>query len=316
MTRRTEGLKGTISKKDRREQNRINQQSFRERKRKEFENLRAELDSIKASQLGTSDDKSLGTSVDTDVRQHFAQPKTPSHATCFGIPAESKVERRAVPMNELPGNATLDPSLLALSSSTDFGMSDAPYRPDMPDSNDWGAAFGGPPSTDADPGYTYVPHYDPGSALQYQSSSSGRACDGMPSATYNMSSNTPHAPNLSLAPDPLASITTDYMNAQLLAFKSAEWYARAAEVGIKIATTRQNAWLDKSTLWPQWSLGGASQGSLFCGTEETLGLNYSSTDTSTDVIPTQTTNFPDPWYPMLPQDLQQTSSADMRDVAA
>lgn len=314
MTRRTEVTKSTVSKKDRREQNRINQQSFRERKRKEFEDLRAELESIKASQIRTSDDKSIGASIDADRPGHFAQPKTPSDATPFGTPAESKVQRRAVPMNELPNDTTLDPSLLALSSSTDFGSSHAPYRPDMPESNDWGATFGGPPSTDADLGYTYVPHYDPGSALQNQPSSFDQACDGMPSAPSNMSSNTIYAPNISLPADPIASITADYMNAQLLAFKSAEWYARAAEVGIKIATTRQNAWLDKSMLWPQWSLGDASRGALFSGTEGTVGLDCMSTDTSTYGIPPQPMNFPDPWYPMLPQDWQQTPS-DMRDIA-
>lgn len=315
MTKRTEATKSTISKKDRREQNRINQQSFRERKRKEFEDLRAELDSIKASQSRTLDDQSLGASVDKNRPEHFARPKTPSDTTRFGTPAESKVERRAEPMDEFSSDTTLDPSLLAIPSSTNIGPSHGPYRPDMPESNDWDAAFGGPPLTGTDPGYAYVPQHDLGSALHNQPPSFELTCDGVPSASYNMSSDMLYPQNVSLSADPLADITADYMNAQLLAFKSAEWYARAAEVGIKIATTRQNAWLEKSTLWPQWSLGDANRDPLLSGTEGTVGRDCMTTDTSTHVVPPQPMNFSDSWYPMLPQDWQQ-APLDMRDVTA
>lgn len=315
MTKRTEATKSTISKKDRREQNRINQQSFRERKRKEFEDLRAELDSIKASQPRTSDDRSLGASVDTNRLEHFARPKTPSDATRFGTPAESKVERRAEPIDEFSSGITLDPSLLAISSSTNIGPSHAPYQPDMPESNDWDTTFSGLPSTGTDPGYTFIPRSDLGSDLHNQPPSFELTCDGMPSAPYNMSSDTLYAQNVSLSADPLASITADYMNAQLLAFKSAEWYARAAEVGIKIATTRQNAWLEKSTLWPQWSLGDANRGPPLSGTGGTVGRDCVTTDNSTHFVPSQPMNLSDPWYPMLPQDWQQ-APLDMRDVAA
>lgn len=315
MTRRTGGTKGTVVKKDRREQNRINQQSFRERKRKEFEDLRAELDSIKASQVRTSGERSPGTSLGASTRDDAAQHNIPSNASRFETPAESKIERTAVPRNEISSDTSLDPSLLELPSSMEFGSSHAPHLPDMLDSIDWGVECGGQPSTSADLGCTDVSRYDLGSTLQDRNSTFGRAPDGMQPATHDMSSNTLHAPTLPFPVDPLASITADYMNAQLLALKSAEWYARAAEVGIKIATTRQNAWLDKSMLWPQWSLENVSGGQSFSGHEGLVGLDYMSTDTLAQTSPPQPTNLPDPWYPMLPQDWQQ-SSADMRGVAA
>lgn len=300
-------MRSTISKKDRREQNRINQQSFRERKRKEFENLRAELDSIKASKSRTSDDQSLGASVDTNRLEHFARPNTPSDACSFGTPAEPKVERRAKPIDEFSSDTTLDPSLLAISTSTNIGPTDAPYpyRPEMSESNDWDVTFGGPPSTGTDPGYTYVPQYDLGSSLPNQPPSFELTCDGMPSAPYNLSGDTLCALNPCLNADPVANITADYMNAQILAFKSAEWYAKAAEVGIKIATTRQNAWLEKSTLWPQWSLGDANRGPSLPGTGGAVERDCVTTNGSTHVITHQPTNLSDPWYPILPQDWQQ-----------
>jgi hypothetical protein len=315
MTRRTEPTKSAVSKKDRREQNRINQQSFRERKRKEFEDLRAELDSIKASQSRTLDDQSLRASVDKNRLDQVARLKTPPDAYRFEAPAEPKVKHRAEPIDQFSSDATLDPSLLAISSSTNAETSYAPYRADMPESNDWDAAFGGPPSIGIDPGYTYIPQCDLGSALHNEPPSFQLACDGTPSTLYNMPNDTLYAQNVSLGADPLASITTDYMNAQLLAFKSAEWYARAAEVGIKIATTRQNAWLEKSSLWPQWSLGDANRGPLLSGTGGTVGRDYMTTENSTSVVPPQPTNFTDPWHSVLPQDWQQ-APLDMRDVAA
>jgi hypothetical protein len=313
MTRRTEATKSTVFKKDRREQNRINQQSFRERKRKEFEDLRAELDSIKASQSKTSDRESLGAGVDTARQEQFAPPETSSDATRCGTLAISKVERTADPMDDLQRDATLDPSLLAL-SSTSVGSPHASYRHDVPGPNGWGAAFDVPPSTGTDPGYTYVPHYDLSSALQNQSSSFERTCDSMSPAPYSVSSNTLPAPDMLSSADHLTSITADYMNAQSLAFKSAEWYAKAAEVGIKIATTRHNAWLDKSALWPQWSLGDANQGPSLFSNEAAFGLDCMSTDPSTHMITPQPMSLSDPWYPMLPQEWQQ-APLDMRDIA-
>jgi hypothetical protein len=185
----------------------------------------------------------------------------------------------------------------------------------MPESNDWDAAFGGPPLTGTDLGYTYIPQHDLGSALHNQPPSFELTCDGMPSASYNMSSDTLYPQNVSLSADALADITADYMNARLLAFKSAEWYARAAEVGIKIATTRQNAWLEKSTLWPQWSLGDANRDPLLSGTEGTVRRDCMTTDNSPHIVPPQPMDFSNPWYPMLPQDWQQ-APLDMRDVTA
>jgi len=317
MTKRTEATKTAISKKDRREQNRINQQSFRERKRKEFEDLRAELDSIKASQSKTSDDQSFGANIDTNRLGHLARPDTPSGAARFGTPAESKVERRVEPIDEFLSDTTLDPSLLAISAPTNIGPCNAPYpyRSDMSKSNDWDAAFGGPPSTGIDPGYTYVPRHDVGNALHDQPPSFELAGDGILSASYNNSSDTIYAQNVSLSADPLTNITADYMNAQLLAFKSAEWYARAAEVGIKIATTRENAWLGNSTLWPQWSLGDVDRGSSLSDTGGAVGRDCMNTDNSTHVVAPQPTNLSDPWYSMTPQDWQQ-ASFDMRNVAS
>lgn len=311
MTRRNEAMKAKAPKKDRREQNRINQQSFRERKRKEFEDLRAQLDSIKASQLQTSDEKPLDPSVGPERPEHFTLPQAPFGAAQFGTVAGSETDRKALTLDSPPDDGTMDPSLLALSSSMDFGLPPAPYQLDIPEINECGVPLSGSLPTFGDPGYTYVPDYDHGRAWQHQASSIGPACDGMPSATHNMPLNAPCVQNTSSPADPLTSITADYMNAQLLAFKSAEWYARAAEVGIKIATTRQNAWIDKSTLWPQWSLGDASRSSLSSVTERTVGLDYMSTDTSNNSTPPM--DFSKPW--MLRQDWQQVPP-DMRDIVA
>lgn len=55
-------------------------------------------------------------------------------------------------------------------------------------------------------------------------------------------------------PDPLASVTAEFVNAQHSALRSAEWYAKAAEVGITVAKIRYNAWLASSSLWPQYPL--------------------------------------------------------------
>lgn len=293
-------MKAKAPKKDRREQNRINQQSFRERKRKEFEDLRAQLDSMKASQLQTSDERPLDTSVGPERPEHFTLPQAPFGAAQFGTVAGSETDRKTLTLDSPPDDGTMDPSLLALSSSTNFGLPPAPYQLDIPETNDCGAPLSGPLSTFGDPEYTYVPHYDPGS-------------DGMPSATHNMPLSAPCVQNTSSPADPLTSITADYMNAQLLAFKSAEWYARAAEVGIKIATTRENAWLDKSTLWPQWSLGDAGRSSLPSVTERTAGLDYMSADTSDTSIPPPPMDFSKPW--MLRQDWQQVPP-DLRDAVA
>lgn len=315
MTRRNEATKATAPKKDRREQNRINQQSFRERKRKEFEDLRAQLDSIKASQRKTSDDKPLGTNVGPERLEHFTQPHAPSDAAQFGTPAGSGCDHKGLVLNEPPDDGTLDPSLLALSSSADFGLPPAPYQPDISEINECGVPFSDPLSTFTDHGYTYVPHYDSGSTGQHQISSIGPACDGMPSDTHNMPMNALYVQNTSPPADPLASITADYMNAQLLAFKSAEWYARAAEVGIKIATTRQNAWLDKSTLWPQWSLSDASRNSLLSGTGRTIGPDYTCADTSAHATLPPPMDLSNSWHPMTRQDWEQMPT-DMQDIVA
>ena len=313
MTRRNEATKATAPKKDRREQNRINQQSFRERKRKEFEDLRAQLDSIKASQLRTSDDKPLGTSIGRERSEHFTQPQAPLGAA--QTPAGSRSDCKGLMLNELPDDGTLDPSLLALSSSADFGLPPASCQPEISDINECGMSFSEPLSTFTDHGYTYLPHYDSGSAEQHQISSIGPAFDGMPSIARNMPMDALYVQNTSSSTDPLASITADYMNAQLLAFKSAEWYARAAEVGIKIATTRQNAWLDKSTLWPQWSLGDAGRNSFLSGTGRTMGLDHTCAEPAAHAPPPQPTDLSNPWQPMTRQDWQQLP-ADIRDVVA
>lgn len=315
MTRRNEATKAAAPKKDRREQNRINQQSFRERKRKEFEDLRAQLDSIKASQLKTSDDKPPGTGVGPERPEHFTQPQAPLDASSFGTPAVSGSDRKDLILNELPDDGTLDPSLLALSSSAHSGLPPASCQPEISDINGYDIPFSEPPSTSADHGHTYVPNYNPDNAAQYQISSIGPAYDGMSLTAHNMPMDALYVPDTSSPPDTLAAITADYMNAQLLAFKSAEWYARAAEVGIKIATTRQNAWLDKSTLWPQWSLGDAGRNSLLSGTERTIGPDYTCAGPSAHAIPTPPMDLSNPWYPMMRQDWQPMST-DMRDVVA
>lgn len=315
MTRRNEVTKSTTTKKDRREQNRINQQSFRERKRKEFEDLRAQLDSIKASQQKTSDDKPTGTNFGLERPEQYIQPQAPLDVAQFGTAVVSGPDRKGLVLHELPDDGTLDPSLLAISSSADFGLPPAPYQPDIAEINECGIPLSEPHPTFADHGYNHVPQYDSGSAGQHQISSIGPASDGMPSVTHNMPMNTLYDQSTSPPADTLTSITADYMNAQLLAFKSAEWYARAAEVGIKIATTRQNAWLDKSTLWPQWSLGDAGQSSLLSGTERTIGPGYTCADTSAHATRPPPTDFSNSWHPMIRQDWQQMP-ADMRDVVA
>ncbi|KAM0710585.1 hypothetical protein Q7P35_002257 [Cladosporium inversicolor] len=310
MTRRNEATKATAPKKDRREQNRINQQSFRERKRKEIDDLRAQLDSIKASQQKTSDDKPTGTNFGPEQPEHYTQPRAPLDVAQFGTPAGSGFDRKGLVLHELPDDGTLDPSLLALSSSADFGLPPAPYQPDISKINECGIPFSEPPPMFADHGYNYVPQYDSGSTGQHQISSIDPACDGMPSVTHNMPMDALYDQSTSPPADALASITADYMNAQLLAFKSAEWYARAAEVGIKIATTRQNAWLDKSNLWPQWLLGDAGRNSLLSGTERTIGPDYTCADTSAHATRPPSMDFSNSWHPMIRQDWQQMP-ADM-----
>lgn len=62
-----------------------------------------------------------------------------------------------------------------------------------------------------------------------------------------------HYPSSMNALDPLANVTADFVNAQNSAYRSAEWYAKAAEVGITVAKMRYNAWLASSSLWPQCS---------------------------------------------------------------
>lgn len=315
MTRRNEATRATAPKKDRREQNRINQQSFRERKRKEFEDMRAQLDSIKASQRKTSDDKPTGANLSAEPPEHYTQPQAPLDVAQFGTAAVSGPDHKDLVSHDLPDDGTLDPSLLALSSSADFGLPPAPYQPDISEINECSIPFSEPMPTFADYGYNYVPQYDSGSTGQHQISSIGPSCDGMPSVTHNMPMNTLYDQNTSPPADALASITADYMNAQLLAFKSAEWYARAAEVGIKIATTRQNAWLDKSALWPQWSLVDAGRSSLLSGTESTIGPDYTYADTSTCATRPPTMDFSNSWHPMIRQDWQQVP-AEMRDIVA
>jgi hypothetical protein len=151
--------------------------------------MRAQLDSIKASQRKTSDDKPTGANLSAERPEYYTQPQAPLDIAQFGTAAVSGPDHKGLVLHELPDDGTLDPSLLALSSSADFGLPPAPYQPDISEINECSIPFSEPMPTFADHGYNYAAQYDSGSTGQHQISSIGPSCDGMPSVTHNMPMN-------------------------------------------------------------------------------------------------------------------------------
>lgn len=244
MPRRAADSKNAISRK---EQNRINQRAFRERKRREFDDMREALACMKATNAGAgpkvrpSENDVDNTNPITDHRNESAN--LPSDETV--CPADLGVE------GVFPGSSMIDDGC---SGITKPAVPETKAR--FLDANNWGV-------DEFIPGYT--PTFDhtqaaldsSGALTTNQSylNNSYSGEDWYPKQYQDITQvhettshcNVPPLNNGSLGQP--TDIATDYNNAQTFALKSAEWYAKAAEVGLlKIATFHHQT----HTCMPTW----------------------------------------------------------------
>lgn len=235
MPRRTAGGKNPLSRK---EQNRINQRAFRERKRQEFEDMRKALACMEAGSASTQPgDTSLKPGVD-----HVNGDQEPCH--------EQSSDQSNDQSNDTICLADLDKSVSALRDERTHGN---------------GVDSAGPLAFDVETGSSTSHLLRNDNGGEHQSSSDNHMqtllantnVNPLPTVTGCYSDTTwPGTQSSELErrnANPLANssvkselgsdithhtnLVADYANAQHLASKSAEWYAKAAEVGLlKIAT--------------------------------------------------------------------------------
>jgi hypothetical protein len=251
MARRTTEPKNAVARK---EQNRINQQAFRERKRKEVEDMRVELARIKAADGKVVEDKSsVVRSVSQEKSTSSSRSKAPLHAYPSGTSSFADAQPRPVPTASEPrDDRTLDPSCLSLfPAGAEPG--DIQYQDVPAGQTTNGVVMNTATTTEIIPGFGQAQQYDyrdpnlvPGLQTT-QGGDSTRNLDGWHSEDL-------FHPTVPLPAEALANITSDYIHAQSLALKSAEWFAKAAEVGIKIANTRHQACMNGPTSWSYWTL--------------------------------------------------------------
>ncbi|KAM0714153.1 hypothetical protein Q7P37_010302 [Cladosporium fusiforme] len=229
-------------KLSRKEQNRLNQQAFRERKRQEMNEMRAKLAYMEAangsSQSGERQPVKNVDPVNEDEGSRSRMPLRGSLECTLQFPTTgSESTPRLI---EHHSKMTIDPADLSLSTA-DINKATFPYQEDDVGYIGRDAAFESNQAVD-DLSYTSAQvHYN-----EIQNPSTAHSFpltqreDVAPSID-DWAANLTFPSSASVSTDVLAEITSDYANAQMLAFKSAEWYARAAEVGIKLATTRHQA---------------------------------------------------------------------------
>jgi hypothetical protein len=234
MPRRTAGEKNALSRK---EQNRINQRAFRERKRRELDEMREALACMKAVDACT---QSGGHTSRVDV-DHSNADQEPCHQPRDDPPNDTlcpaDLSKSASPLRVGPTSGTdsgfMRPSSSGAETSSSIAQplhDDARGHDHLYPTNHMQALVAH--SEDVE---TYSPPHGSGSyvdttwpTMQYHEPTQQHTdplvyCNAIPGLSESFSQHT--------------SLATDYANAQHLAFKSAEWYAKAAEVGLlKIAT--------------------------------------------------------------------------------
>jgi hypothetical protein len=244
MPRRTAGGKNPLSRK---EQNRINQRAFRERKRQEFEDMRKALACMEAGSASTQQgNTSLKPGVD-----HVNVDPEPCH------------EQSNNQSNDTVCPADLNKSVLASQEGPTHGDE---------------VNVAGLPVFEVGPSSSTANHLHNGAEGEYQSSSNNNmpalladttnlppvVASCYPDDTWlgtksyeleqrnaNLLANSSADPGLSSDIPRHTNLVADYANAQHLASKSAEWYAKAAEVGLlKIATMHRLTYAEM----PTWQL--------------------------------------------------------------
>jgi hypothetical protein len=234
MPRRIAGDKSALSRK---EQNRINQRAFRERKRRELDEMREALACMKAVNAGTqSEGHTSGVDVDHSNadQEPCYQPRDdpPNDTLC---PADLSISASSSRVGPTSGT-DLDfvrPSSSGAETSSSIAQplhADADGHDHSNPTNHMQALVANSEDVNA-----YLPPHGSGSYIdttwsttQYceptqQHTDLLAHCTAISGLSENFSQDT--------------SLVADYANAQHLASKSAEWYAKAAEVGLlKIAT--------------------------------------------------------------------------------
>jgi hypothetical protein len=265
MPRRTAGEKNALSRK---EQNRINQRAFRERKRRELDEMREALACMKAVDAGT---QSGGHTSGVDV-DHSNADQEPCH------------QPRDEPPNDTLCPADLNKSVSSLGVGPTNGTDSGFVRPSLCDA-ETSSSIVQPLHDDAD-GHDHVHPINHMQALLANSEDvntyllphgSGSYVDPTWPTTQYCEPTQQHTdllahynaiPGLGESFSQHNSLVADYANAQHLASKSAEWYAKAAEVGLlKIATLHRltNAEIPTWMQFPPTYTAPANQAGEFPG---------------------------------------------------
>jgi hypothetical protein len=244
MPRRTAGGKNPLSRK---EQNRINQRAFRERKRQEFEDMRKALACMEAGSASTQPgDTSLKPGVDhVNVDQETCHEQSNDQSNDTICPTDLNKSASALQERPTHGNGVDVASLPAFevetgSSTAHLLRNDAEGEYQSSPNNHIQASLANttnlpPVMADCYPDTTWLGTQ----SYELEQRNANLVADS--SAKSGFSSDIPHRTNL----------VADYANAQHLASKSAEWYAKAAEVGLlKIATMHRLTYAEM----PTWQL--------------------------------------------------------------
>lgn len=281
MARRAAAKQSPESKK---EQNRINQRAFRKRQRQQFDEMRAQLASYEASRSHNSRPQAHETKTDHEVQdlpptvldppdtvQANGMPPSPVQ-----LPTQSDlVSYGNDALDATASSEVVDPGLICNALAIEHDARSESQSMMFNDVQLW--------SENSSNIGSQLPQAEGCSCLPDTSiDQTGNVAlttpvDGAGTAMYY--------PPPTNNPDPLASVTADFVNAQHSAFRSAEWYAKAAEVGITVAKIRYNAWLASSSLWPQYPLDDSVVNSV----SSTVGMagpgNFASDLTSAASAP-------------------------------